>query len=127
MLWLTLALIAGQDAGAQASVRLVPPEPGRSVSAQVQLSQNALNRLTPERCRSLLRHASPATEGPSVGMRRLGEASDQERVQMIYLLDQTIDGCRVLLVDAGDLPDANRSLGRNLADGRVRSYRSPSP
>ena len=114
MLWLTLALIAGQDAGAQASVRLPPPEPGSSVSARLQLSQDALSRLTSDRCRSLLRRASPASPAPSVGMRRLSEASGHERVQMIYLLDQTVDGCRVLLVAADDLPDANRAVGRNL-------------
>ena len=127
MLWLTLALIAGQDAGAQTSVRLPPPEPGASVSSGVQRSPETLNRLVPGRCRSLLRQASPSAPSATVGTRRLGTPSGEERVQMIYLLDQTIDGCRVLLVAEDRLPDADRARGRNLADGRVWTERSPRP
>lgn len=108
MLWLTIALIAGPDLA-------TPPPPPPVAGAAVSQRPNP-------RCDAMVRQILSAGDRPGPGTQAgvvMGRAlplaqSGDERVRMYYLLERTIEGCRVPVVAMDRLPDADRARGRNL-------------
>ena len=111
MLALLIALVSGQDAAVLPPTRPPPPEM-RAESYRISPLGGSRYRIEGRRC-------VPVVHQTSSSRSLVSEPPPQDgRVRLYRLLDLRIDGCSAALVHVDHLPEADRSVGRNLL--RVR-------